>query len=199
MKTKIVGHAIIRLIFKSDNKVPFSIYARAMIVEDLQGPIYLGQDIFRSKHIFHSLRREHIILKYKYRTPYVKTKQGACINSIQPEKDSKNNITFVTTIKQKISPSSRKEIKIKVQPGTSPNFFSRKSSVELIPALQKDLPSSITIIPCLSGLDSDFHSTIMAVNLGEVEDTFTVGETLCHTSQTSYKQINEDPISITNL
>ena len=48
MKTKISGHAIIWLIFPTDTGSHYSLYTRAMIVEDLQGPIYLGQDIFLS-------------------------------------------------------------------------------------------------------------------------------------------------------
>ena len=36
MRTKIVGHAIIRLIFQLEGGEAFTIFTRAMIVEDLQ-------------------------------------------------------------------------------------------------------------------------------------------------------------------
>ena len=62
MKTRIAGHAIIRLIFPTDTGSHYSLYTRAMIVEDLQGPIYLGQDIFQATHIFHSLTPTHVIM-----------------------------------------------------------------------------------------------------------------------------------------
>ena len=67
MRTKIVGHAIIRLIFQSQAGENFTIFTRAMIVEDLQGPIYLGQDIFQARHIFHSLTRDHMHILYKHK------------------------------------------------------------------------------------------------------------------------------------
>ena len=78
MKTKIAGHAIIRLIFPTDTGSHYSLYTRAMIVEDLQGPIYLGQDIFQATHIFHSLTPTHMIMsigRNTYQTPYIRSRR----------------------------------------------------------------------------------------------------------------------------
>ena len=87
MKTKIAGHAIIRLIFPTDTGSHYSLYTRAMIVEDLQGPIYLGQDIFQATHIFHSLTPTHMIMsigRNTYRTPYIRSRRDRPIARLQP-------------------------------------------------------------------------------------------------------------------
>ena len=57
-----------------------------MIVEDLQGPIYLGQDIFQATHIFHSLTPTHMIMsigRHTYRTPYIRSRRDRPIARLQ--------------------------------------------------------------------------------------------------------------------
>ena len=100
MKTKIAGHAIIRLIFPTDTGSHYSLYTRAMIVEDLQGPIYLGQDIFQATHIFHSLTPTHMIMsigRNTYRTPYIRSRRDRPIARLQPtdERDQENPLVSI--------------------------------------------------------------------------------------------------------
>ena len=60
MTTAIIAHALLKMIFPTTKGTSYAIITRVMIVKNLQAPIYLGQDIFQSKHLFYALtsRRE---------------------------------------------------------------------------------------------------------------------------------------------
>ena len=130
MRTKIVGHAIIRLIFQSQQGEAFTIFTRAMIVEDLQGQIYLGQDIFQAKHIFHSLTRDHMHILYKNRRfacPYIKPTRH--IHHItETTIDESPRVCFAAAKEQRIKPNSRQLISINVDPAQAYKLSEEKES-----------------------------------------------------------------------
>ena len=169
MRTKIVGHAIIRLIFQSQAGENFTIFTRAMIVEDLQGPIYLGQDIFQAKHIFHSLTRDHMHILYKnkrFACPYIKPTRDINTMTVTSEEES-DRVSFAASQEQHISPNSRKLISIEANPTQAHSLPGGKESVELVPTSAHNLPEDIKVIPCLNYLSPTFQTKIMVENCGD--------------------------------
>ena len=166
-----------------------------MIVEDLQGPIYLGQDIFQATHIFHSLTPTHMIMsigRHTYRTPYIQSRRDRPIAHLQAsdgsdkenphvainhtQEQSDNDILFQNQQSETIPPNGRFQVKIK---------FSVKSPMKIqLPCIAElhpvNLPDSDCpeVVPTLNQLSVEGQTEIMVVNNREHEVSIKAGTTL---------------------
>ena len=181
MKTKLAGHAIICLIFPTDTGSHYSLYTRAMIVEDLQGPIYLGQDIFQATHIFHSLTPTHMVMsigKNTYRTPYIHSRRDRPIARLQAtggaeegnpsvainhSEDCQTN-SIIFNIKQitQIKPNTRRATTITLSP-THKGHLQLPCIIELKP-ISLSHTHSLEVVPTLNQLHKTGDTEIMIVN-----------------------------------
>ena len=208
MKTKIAGHAIIRLIFPTDTGSHYSLYTRAMIVEDLQGPIYLGQDIFQATHIFHSLTPTHMIMsigRHTYRTPYIRSRRDRPIARLQPSSDNDNEhpsvainhteencaneIIFTTTCPQTIPPDSRTKITISF-PMKNHNQLQLPCIVELRPILTRTFQCP-KVVPTLNQLSETGQTEIMVVNNQSTSVTMPAGTPVATANEQDIISINQ--------
>ena len=126
----------------------YALLTRVMIVQNLQSPIYLGQDIFSSKHLFYALTNEHMIMKGKSSllyTPYVKeeTTTQTC-STIQAAPDQ---LKWFTT-RSIILPSQR-TTNVRVT-HTQNQALKPDSTVEVHPCSQSTLPNGLHMVPTIN-------------------------------------------------
>ena len=208
MKTKIAGHAIIRLIFPTDTGSHYSLYTRAMIVEDLQGPIYLGQDIFQATHIFHSLTPTHMIMsigRHTYRTPYIRSRKDRPIARLQAsdgsdkdnphvainhtQEQSQDDVTFHTQKREMIPPHTRTTIKIKLVT-VNATGIQLPCIAELHPVTFKTSQCP-KVVPTLNQLSVEGQTEIMIVNDSPEEVSITEGTMVATANITDIMHINQ--------
>ena len=152
-----------------------------MIVEDLQGPIYLGQDIFQATHIFHSLTPTHMIMsigRNTYRTPYIRSRRDRPIARLQPsdgkdqetpsvsinhtEQTTSNCITFTIVETNTLPPQSRTKTRVMFHTPSAPDI-----KLPCIAELQPVSPAQanyLDVVPTLNQLSTKGHTEIMIAN-----------------------------------
>ena len=162
MTTAIVAHALLKLILSTTRGGTYALITRVMIVKNLQSPIYLGQDIFQSKHLFYALTNEHMIMKGKHSllyTPYVKeeiTEPTIC-NTIQ---SAPAQLKWFTT-RSIILPSQR-TTQVRVT-HTQNEHLKPESTVEVHPCSQSTLPNGLHMIPTINVMDNEHQTTTIAI------------------------------------
>ena len=216
MKTRIAGHAIIRLIFPTDTGSHYSLYTRAMIVEDLQGPIYLGQDIFQATHIFHSLTPTHMIMsigRNTYRTPYIRSRRDRPVARLQAsdgtnqpnpsvsinhtEAESSDNILFSTVRTETLPPNSRTKTTIIFSLTTSPQL-TLPCIAELCP-ITLSSSKCLEVVPTLNQLSTRGQTEIMIVNNQSASFTIKAGTTVATANMKDILDINHPDSEIEQI
>ena len=169
----IEGTATIRLYLMDDQNNVLELTTRAMIVRDLQGPLFLGQDIFENSKVYSFINSKEICFRSQAGEHHVPFTTGGEENLVSmcctliPKVD----LTMKTVARTRVAPLTRMQVEVQLE-----KEWPFGTEIEMVPL--SDIEQDLQVVPCVNYVHAH-RSSVMVENRTDQAIWVPQGRPLC--------------------